>query len=88
MEYQRATLPTEKSNEKIDHSAIPYERVIDCIIMYVIRTGYQQWKMLPLIEYDSGSTSHRRFIEVWIWLDSHFQKDIDQVLIAYDKKGI
>ncbi len=41
MEYQRATLPTEKSNEKIDHSAIPYERVIDCIIMYVIRTGYQ-----------------------------------------------
>ncbi len=41
MEYQRATLPTEKSNKKINHYAIPYERVIDCIIVYVIRTGYQ-----------------------------------------------
>jgi transposase len=59
-------LPPEKSNKTIGRPVIPFRKVLDGIILYILRTGCQ-WKMLPK-EYGSGSTTcHRRFQQ---WMDS------------------
>ena len=77
-------LPPEKSNKTIGRPVVPFRRVLDGIL-YVLRTGCQ-WKMLPK-EYDSGSTSHRRF-QRWI-LSKVFHKLWVRLLEIYDDiKGI
>jgi transposase len=53
-------LPPEKSNNTIGYPVIPFRKVLDGIILYILRTGCQ-WKMLPK-EYGFGSTCHRRKI--------------------------
>ncbi len=78
-------LPTEKPNNTIGLPIIPYRKVMDGIIVCVLRTGCQ-WKMLPK-EYGSGSTCHRRF-QQWVQLDI-FKKIWIRLLKEYDnKKGI
>jgi transposase len=57
-------LPAEKPIETIGRPIVPFRKVLDGVLLYVLRTGCQ-WKMLPK-EYGSGSTTcHRRFQE-WI----------------------
>ncbi len=78
-------LPDEKPENTIGRPVIPYRKVLDGI-MFVLRTGGCQWKMLPK-EYGSGSTCHRRFQE---WRQSGiFEKLWTRLLKIYDdKKGI
>jgi transposase len=76
-----STLPPEKPNKTIGRPVIPFRKVLDGIL-YVLRTGCQ-WKMLPK-EYDSGSTSHRRF-QQWVELDI-FKKMWIRLLEEYDNK--
>ena len=61
----RKILPKEKAHKTVGRPIVPYRKVLDGIL-YVLSTGCQ-WKMLPR-EYDSNSTSHRRFQE-WNKLD-------------------
>ena len=68
-------LPPEKPNDTIGCPAIPFRKVLDGIILYILRTGCQ-WKMLPK-DYGSGSTRHRRFQE---WTVSKIFKIMDQAI--------
>lgn len=74
-------LPPEKANNTIGRPIIPFRKVLDSSILYVLRTGCQ-WKMLPKEEYGSGSTCHRRFQE-WI-LSKVFQRLWIRLLELYD----
>ena len=78
--------PPEKANNTIGRPIIAFRKVLDGIIVHVLRTGCQ-WKMLPK-EYGSGSsTCHRRF-QQWIVSDV-FQKLWIKLLERYDQlKGI
>ena len=46
--------PAEKPVETIGRPIVPFRKVLDGILLYVLRTGCQ-WNMLPK-EYGSGST--------------------------------
>jgi transposase len=59
-------LPYQKPRYTVGRPVISFRKVLDGIL-YVLRTGCQWKKMLP-IEYGSGSTCHRRF-QQWIKLD-------------------
>jgi putative transposase len=59
-------LPSEKPNNTIGLSIIPFRKVLDGIL-HVLRTGCQ-WKMLPK-EYGSGSTTRNRRFQQWIVSD-------------------
>ena len=75
-------LPNEKPENTIGRPIVPYRKVLDGI-MFVLRTGGCQWKMLPR-EYGSGSTCHRRFQE---WVQSGvFSKLWARLLKIYDNK--
>ena len=78
-------LPDEKSENTIGRPIVPYRKVLDDGIMFILRTGCQ-WKMLPK-EYGSGSTCHRRFQE---WRESGiFDRLWTRLLKIYDnKRGI
>ena len=81
----KVMLPSEKPNNTTGRPIVPFRKVLDGIILYVLRTGCQ-WKMLPK-EYGSGSTCHRRFQE-WIVSDV-FRKLWIKLLERYDQlKGI
>jgi transposase len=70
-------LPAEKPIETIGRPIVPFRKVIDSILLYVLRTVCQ-WNMLPR-EYGSGSThviegfrsgliKERIFEKLWIRL--------------------
>ena len=78
-------LPNGKPKNTVGRPTIPFRKILDGIILYVLRTGCQ-WKMLPK-EFGLGSTCHRRF-QQWIKLDI-FKKIWIKFLEEYDgKRGI
>ena len=76
-------LPYEKPKNTVGRPVIPFRKVLDGIL-YVLRTGGCQWKMLPK-EYGSGSTCHRRFQQQWIKMDI-FKNMWIKMLLEYDNK--
>jgi transposase len=55
----KKVLPEEKHPKQlVDRPIIPYRKLLDRILLYVLRTLGCQWKMLPK-EHGSGSTCHR-----------------------------
>jgi putative transposase len=75
----------EKANNTTGTPVVHFRKVLDGIIVYILRTGCQ-WKMLPK-EYGSGSTCHRRF-QQWT-VSKVFQKLWVRLLEVYDDiKGI
>jgi transposase len=75
-------LPYEKPINTVGRPVIPFRIVLDGIL-YVLRTGGCQWKMLPK-EYGSGSTCHRRF-QQWVQLGI-FKNLWARLLKEYDHK--
>ena len=65
----RFILPSEKPNNTIGRPAVPFRKVLDCIV-YVLRTECQ-WKMIPNIVWfmvrhvidDSNSGLHLRYFK-------------------------
>lgn len=76
-------MPYEKPKNTVGRPVIPFRKVLDGIL-YVLRTGGCQWKMLPK-EYGSGSTCHRRFQQQWIKMDI-FKNMWIKMLLEYDNK--
>ena len=56
-------LPAEKPIETIGRPIVPFRKVLDSILLYVLRTGCN-WNMLPKEYGCSSFTCHRRFQEL------------------------
>jgi transposase len=62
MKLKRSNLKKNHPKQLVDRPIVPYRKVLDGILLYVLRTLGCQWKMLSK-EHGSGSTCHRRFQE-------------------------